>query len=288
MSSAPAITPGLSQIAGRQVLFCDVWGVVHNGVAPFASACDALQRFRAEGGTVILVTNAPRPNATIQRQLELLGVPGDAWDVIVTSGDVSRGTIAERAGQKLHFIGPERDLALFKGLDAPFATLEEATYCVCTGLFDDENETVADYEPALQAMAARGLMMLCANPDLVVDRGDKLVLCAGSLALAYERMGGQVRYSGKPWQPIYELAHASAARMRGHVVERSHILGVGDAIRTDIAGARRYGIDALMVLAGIHAGEVLDAKGQVDTARLPQWLDSQDIRPDYLMPVLHW
>lgn len=288
MAPAPGLVSGLSRLDGKDVLFCDVWGVLHNGVAAFAGACAALIRFRQGGGSVILVSNAPRPHGIIAQQLRRLGVPDTAWDAIVTSGDVTRTLIVERAGAPLHFIGPERDLTLFEGLSAPFAPAQEADYCVCTGLLDDETETAADYAGVLERLRARGLTMICANPDLVVERGTRLVPCGGAIGLAYEQIGGEVIYPGKPWRPIYEMALATAGEARGGPVDPSRVLAIGDAIRTDVAGAVGFGIDVLMVLDGIHGHELLEPGAPPDEARIRTWLKSQDFRPGFFIPSLIW
>ena len=197
------------------VLLCDVWGVIHNGLAAFPAACEALTRFRARGGTAILITNAPRPGEAVARILDRLGVPRDAYDAITSSGDVTRGIVASRLAETVFHLGPERDLSIFTGLDVKFARLESADYVVCSGLFDDTTETPESYRDMLAAMRARSLFMVCANPDIVVERGDTLVYCAGALADAYAALGGEVLYCGKPHAPIYDAALATAATLRG-------------------------------------------------------------------------
>src|SRR5215831_9211700 len=208
----PSFTRHFATLAGDyDVVLCDVWGVVHNGVAAAAEAGDALTRFRERGGTVVLITNAPRPGEKVARlTLDRLGVPRAAYDGIVSSGDVTRALIAARAGARVFHIGPERDLPLFEGLDAPLAALEHADYAVCTGLNDDTVETPHDYRDLIARMRARSLPMICANPDVVVERGDKLVYCAGAIADPYAAAGGEVIYAGKPYRPIYEQALALA------------------------------------------------------------------------------
>jgi len=276
---------GYSEIADRfDLCLCDVWGVVHNGVAAFGSAVEALVAMRARGTTVVLVTNAPRPNAQIERQLDGFGVPREAWDAIVTSGDVCRALIQARAGRPMFRLGPDRDLPLIAGLDAPETQPEEAEYVLCTGLFDDETDTAATYAGLLAGFAARGLEMICANPDLVVERGGRIVPCAGSVALAYEELGGKVIYAGKPHRPIYERALALAEERRGTPVARDRICAIGDAIRTDIAGADAFGATGIMVLAGIHAQDLME----VSWHQRHGWLDRQSHRPAYALPHLVW
>ncbi|MGL4976080.1 MAG: TIGR01459 family HAD-type hydrolase [Bosea sp. (in: a-proteobacteria)] len=267
------------------VVFCDVWGVIHNGVAAFPAACSALEAFRKAGGTVILVSNAPRPNPSIMPQLKNLGVPDMGWDAIVTSGDVARRLIADRAGETLYFIGAERDHHLFAGLDAPHGSFNEAGYIVCTGFANDEVETVDDYQERLSALAARKLHMLCANPDLVVERGHRLIPCAGALAERYEALGGKVTQTGKPFRPIYETALAKAAELRGQPVPNNRILAIGDAIRTDVAGAAGMGIDTLFVMRGIHGAELL-GDGAPSANVFEQWSAGQTHQPSYAIEWL--
>lgn len=285
MPSSTRLLSGVAPVIGQyELCLCDIWGVVHNGVAPFAAACDALARMRAGGVTVVLVSNAPRPRSEIAVQLGKLGVPGDAFDAIVTSGDVARDLIAHRAGQPLYHLGPPRDLPLMAGLDAPRVGAAEAHYIVCTGLFDDETETAESYAAQLADFARRGLTLICANPDLVVDRGGRIVPCAGSLAVAYEKLGGEAIYAGKPHAPIYDLAIRLGQELRGETVEKARILAIGDAIRTDIAGANSFGATSVMVLAGIHAQDLLEASWE----RRHDWFAEQTHRPDYALPHLVW
>ncbi len=238
------------------VLLCDVWGVLHNGVAAFAPACETLARFRARGGTAVLITNAPRPGAAVQAILDRLGVPRGAYDAIMSAGDVTRGIVERRRGERLFHLGPSRDLPIFTGLDAAFAPVETADYVVCSGLFDDATETPESYRELLAAMRARSLFMVCANPDIVVERGERLVYCAGALADAYAALGGEVLYCGKPHAPIYEAALAKAAALRGgDASPRKRVLAIGDSIRTDLKGAASFGLDSMFVISGVHAEE---------------------------------
>lgn len=251
------LTDKFSALAPRyEAVLSDVWGVLHNGVAAFPEAGDALVRFRAQGGTVVLISNAPRPGGYVARMLERLGVPREAYDDIVTSGDVTRDYVAGRPGGRVFHIGPERDHSVFTGLDAPFAPLEAADYAICTGLFDDDTETPEDYRALLGALRARGLFMVCANPDKVVERGDRLVYCAGAVADLYGELGGEVLYAGKPYRPIYDLARAKVAAARGREVALQRMLAIGDSVRTDLRGAVDLGVDCLFVTAGIHAEEL--------------------------------
>lgn len=284
-SPATRALSGFSEIADRfDLCLCDVWGVVHNGVVAHRGAIDALVAMRERGTSVVLVTNAPRPRELIAAQLATFGVPQSAWDAIVTSGDVCRALIQARAGEPMYRLGPDRDLPLIAGLDAPEVQPEKAGYVLCTGLLDDENDTPATYAELLAGFAGRGLTMICANPDLVVERGGRIVPCAGSVALAYEELGGEVIYAGKPHKPIYELALAIAEEKRGAPITRDRICAVGDAIRTDIAGAEAFGAAGIMVLAGIHAQDLMEASWDERHG----WFGQQSHRPAYALPHLVW
>ena len=257
--SSPALIDHVASLGGSyDLVLSDVWGVVHNGVAAFPDACDALKRFRDAGAAVVLITNAPRPSEAVVRMLDRLAVPRAAYDGIVSSGDVTRGVIAARAGQSVLQIGPERDHSVFDGLGVSFAPAERADYVVCTGLFDDERETADDYRDLLVKVKARNLFMVCANPDIVVERGDRLVYCAGAIADLYGHMGGEVLYAGKPYAPIYDAAVAKAVAQSKRDIPRRRVLAIGDSVRTDLKGAQAYGIDCLFVTAGIHAEELGD------------------------------
>jgi len=268
---SPPLTAHFAPLAtGYDVVLSDVWGVVHNGAVAFSEACDALARFRQGGGTVVLITNAPRPGDTVARlTLDPFGVPRAAYDGIVSSGDVTHALIAARAGQRVFHIGPERDLPIYDGLDAPTTALEQADYSVCSGLTDDTVETPHDYHDLIERMRARALPMICANPDVVVERGDKLVYCAGAIADLYAAAGGNVTYAGKPYRPIYEQALAIAEAARGRPVERHRVLAIGDSVRTDLAGAHAFGIDCLFVTRGIHSEE-FEGIDQLDPASVKE------------------
>jgi HAD superfamily hydrolase (TIGR01459 family) len=245
----------LNAISHRyKALLCDVWGVLHNGISPFPGAVAALQRARQDGLKVVLVTNSPRPRAGVVAQLADIGVDESAWDAIVTSGDVTRRLIREGPRALFH-IGAERDLPLYDGLGVDLVGEDAAEGVSCTGLFDDDTETPDDYAPLLARFAARGLPFICANPDIVVERGSRLIWCAGALARDYAALGGRVAIAGKPHRPIYEAAHALAAELCGMPLERAHLLAIGDGMPTDIKGARDFGIDALYISGGIHAHE---------------------------------
>ncbi|HXQ48130.1 MAG TPA: TIGR01459 family HAD-type hydrolase [Caulobacteraceae bacterium] len=287
--SAPAIIQGLSQVAtAYDALLCDVWGVVHNGRERFAPACQALARFRAERGPVILISNAPRPAADVLPQLDGLGVPRAAWSAMVTSGDATRTLLAERAPGPAWAIGPARDAPLYEGLGLSFTDATKAAFIACTGPVDDTTETPEDYRDRLRVGAARGLVMICANPDRVVQRGDRLVYCGGALADLYEELGGAVVMAGKPHAPIYDLALERAAAELGRPLARERVLSVGDGIATDLAGAAAQGLDALFVAHGIHASELALGDGPLDPARLDAFLSHEGAAARFAMRALAW
>jgi HAD superfamily hydrolase (TIGR01459 family) len=284
----PFIEHFAAMAAGYDVLLCDVWGVVHNGVAATHESGDALRRFRAEGGSVVLITNAPRPGEVVARStLDRLGVPRQAYDGIVSSGDVTHALIAARAGRRVFHIGPPRDLGLFDGLDAPLAPLESADYVVCSGLTDDTVETPQDYHELIERMRKRALPMICANPDIVVERGNHLVYCAGAVADLYAAAGGSVIYAGKPHRPIYEQALGIVAAARGSASPPERVLAIGDSVRTDLKGAAAFGIDCLFVTAGIHAEE-LGGRDSPDADALAQIFAAAGLFPKAVMRKLVW
>jgi HAD superfamily hydrolase (TIGR01459 family) len=247
----PQLLTNLSAVASQyDALICDVWGVLHNGATAFPAACAALKQFRDNHGRVILLSNAPRPGADIEAQFGNYGVPLDCYDTIVTSGQAAREDLARRRGAAMFHLGPGRDHNVFAGLDlAPAATLDAADIVLCTGPFNDEVEGPDDYRTLLADMKARGLTLLCANPDYQVQRGGRLVYCAGSLAQAYEKIGGAVVYYGKPHLPIYE--HVRAVAGGAH-----RFLAIGDGLATDIRGANAADIDALFIADGVHGEDV--------------------------------
>ena len=284
--AAPFIERFATLAAGYDALMSDVWGVIHNGVVATPDACDALIRFRAKGGTVALITNAPRPGAVVTHFLDKVGVPREAYDTIVSSGDVTRAVIKSRPGKNVFHIGPPRDLPIFEGLDLRFVPLEEADYVVCSGLTDDETETPESYRALLTKVRERGLFMICGNPDLVVERGDKLVYCAGAIADLYGELGGEVLYAGKPHPPIYREVLNRIAALRGAEPPRSRVLAIGDSVRTDLTGAAGMGLDCLFVIAGIHAEEV--GRDDPDTAALSEMFATAGVAPKAVTRRLKW
>jgi len=273
---------GLGALAGRyDTLLCDVWGVIHNGRESFPAACAALIRWRAEVGPVVLISNAPRPEGSVAVQLDGLGVPRAAWSAVATSGDVSRGLLAARAPGPAFRIGPAKDDPLYDDLGLAFSGPEAAAFVACSGPNDEDVETPEDYRAVLTLAAGRDLEMICANPDLVVQRGDTLIYCAGALARLYEELGGRVIQAGKPFAPIYDLALARAGKP-----DRARVLTIGDGLLTDLAGARAQGLDALFVADGVHAAEALDASGRIDEPALGRLLAAAP--PAYAIAALRW
>jgi HAD superfamily hydrolase (TIGR01459 family) len=271
-------------VDGVEVVLSDIWGVVHNGLESFPEACEALHTFRRAGGTVILITNAPRPADSVQRQLRKLGVANETYDAIVSSGDLTRHFVADHPQQKIFWVGPERDSSIHRGLNAVMAPLESADYIICTGLFDDEVETPEDYRAMLLKARERKLPLVCANPDIVVERGDRLIYCAGAIAELYRELGGEAIFYGKPHRPIYERAMELAAEQRGHPPDLARVLAIGDSVRTDLAGAHGFGIDCLFVTRGIHSEE-FEGLEQLDPASVTELFGHP---PRALMRELRW
>jgi HAD superfamily hydrolase (TIGR01459 family) len=243
-------------IAGYRATLCDIWGVVHNGIAVFPEAITALTAYRQGGGRVILITNSPRPAPAVIAQLQSIGVPERCYDAVVTSGDAIRAILARHPGSRIFHLGPERDRGLLEGLDLRPVPLADAESVLCSGLFDDETETPDDYAGLLGKMAQRKMIMYCANPDRVVHRGNRLIYCAGALADRYRTMGGRVILAGKPHSAIYRLAFDRLTEIAGGPVDSDDIIAIGDAVPTDLAGAAAAGLDSLFVSGGIH-GEAM-------------------------------
>lgn len=285
-----AASPALSRFAplasAYDVALCDVWGVLHDGLTAHLAAADALTRFRAAGGVVVLVSNAPRASGWVIEHLDGYGVPRSAWDAVITSGDVARHMLAERGATRVHHIGPMRDVPLFGDERIERVGPEDTAVAVVTGLTDDAVEIPEDYRPRLEALKARGATLICANPDLVVQIGDKLLWCAGALADMYRDMGGETHYAGKPYAPIYDAAVDLAADIAGRLVDRGRVIAIGDAVRTDLAGATAAGIDCLFVADGIHGDEL--GRGSPDPAKLAALFAEHGYAPVAVTPQLAW
>ena len=270
------VLAGLSEVAPRyDALICDVWGVMHNGYRAYPAAIEALYKFRRKCGPVILLTNAPRPSVDVESLFKRVGVPLDCYDGIVSSGAAAREDMERRIQAlgrtlKVFHLGPDRDGGVLGDLDIERVDVPEAEVVLCTGLYDDTTETADDYAELFARMQARDLTMLCANPDIVVQRGNDLIWCAGALAQAYEKIGGEVVYYGKPHRPIYDICLTKAAEAAGREIRRP--LAVGDGADTDIKGANLAGIDALFVAQGIHAAQLgpLTAEGLAQLFVVPE------------------
>jgi HAD superfamily hydrolase (TIGR01459 family) len=287
----PRLIPGLSSLKDLyDAIFCDVWGVIHNGRESFPEACDALIRFQAEtGAPVVLVSNAPRPSEDVKPQLRGLKVPDAAWSAFVSSGDATRHALAAHAPGPALPVGRDWDLPLYDGTGVELTDdVTAAAFLSVTGLRDDEAETPEDYRDLLTIAAARGLPFICANPDRVVQRGDKIIYCAGALADLYETLGGKVIMAGKPYAPIYDLAVIEAEVLTGRPIDRRRILAIGDGLPTDVAGAHAQDLDCLFIAAGIHAADAFDAQGQLDEARVGALLANAGLKAAYTLPHLVW
>lgn len=283
----PAIS-GLADLAGRyDAVLSDVWGVVHNGVAAFPGAVEALAEFRKAGGKVVFITNAPRPSGPIIDMLDELGVSRDAYDSIVSSGDATRAMIARYRGRPIHHVGPATaDDALYEGLGVRRTGGEEAEVVVVTDL-DTDDDTPEMYRDRARLWLSRKLPMICANPDRVVEHGDKIIYCGGALGDLYAAMGGMVLMAGKPYQPIYEEAFRLAEEAAGRKLDKSRVLAIGDSVRTDATGAAQFGIDLLFVTGSIHAAE-LDAFGKPDPQAIADLVAPSRASLAGFLPRLTW
>lgn len=278
---------GLAPLSQRyDAILCDVWGVIHNGRKAFQPACEALVAFRNRGGTVVLITNAPVPKERVLRYFAPLGVPDEAFDDCVSSGDAARAELLRRKDQTVWVYGAdageEHDRFLYEGLGLTFEPSAAADILLCIGLRDQVNDDPEDYRSDLREIAAAGLPMLCANPDIQVRVGDQLVWCAGALARIYEQEGGVVIYPGKPHAAIYRLARERLVEHGFHGPD-GRILAVGDGPVTDLRGANREGLDVLYVGSGLAAGEA----GDFDV-RTRQHLAEAGVSATYAMPELFW
>ena len=271
---------GLGQIADNyQAAFVDIWGVVHNGQTAFVDAVQALERFKEECGPVVLVSNSPRPGAAIPAQFAEIGVPDTIYDAIVTSGDAIIAELANRAPGPAFKLGPEKDDGLYKNLDMNFSELERAKFISCTGLFNDDEETPDDYIELLEQAKELGLELVCANPDITVKKGDKLIYCGGALAVLYDKMGGKVVYAGKPYTPIYNLSQKWLDEILGYQPTKDKVLVIGDNILTDIFGAQNQGYDSLFIADGLDTG---------NEEAVAHLLQKHGIFTKYMLPSLRW
>ncbi|SDO06506.1 HAD-superfamily class IIA hydrolase, TIGR01459 [Filomicrobium insigne] len=284
----PVLNRAEDLLARYDVLFCDVWGVVHDGFKALPAADDALNKFRRAGGTVILVSNAPVPNHQVAAMLDSRKLSRTAWDAIVSSGDIALTHLRDQSYRQVYTIGPrDRDAALFEAVPARFSSLEDADAILCSGLDDDIHETAESYLPILEQARARDLPFVCANPDLVVDVGGRLYLCAGAIADLYAHLGGDVYWAGKPYISAYGSAHGLAEKLRDASIAKERILGIGDAVRTDLKAAEIFGVDALFIAGGIHREDTM-SDGVICRDRLDGLLHGASPNAVAAMPFLAW
>lgn len=286
------IIENLAEVSGQySALLVDLWGCLHNGVTAFPEAVAALQGYRATGGKVVLLTNAPRQRAAVEKQLVKFNVPDDCWDTIATSGDSARSAMFRgMVGSKLWFIGQPHDLTFFDPLklitdpvEIERVDLEHAEGIICTGPFDPLADP-AEMRPRFLMAKQMGLEMICANPDIVVDRGETREWCAGALAQLYDEMGGVVHYFGKPHPPVYDLAYRRLAEI-GVEVDKSRLLAIGDGALTDIPGAMGEDIDSLFISGGLAAAETRTDR-QPDADALQAYVAEAGISPTYTIGYL--
>ena len=270
---------GLGQVAqDYDVLLCDIWGVVHNGREGYRSATEALELFRSDHGPVILISNSPKPSVSIPHSFEQIGVRGEFYDAIVTSGDATIDELARRAPGPAFKLGPERDDVLYDTIELHFSDIEDASFISCTGMFEDD-DSPEDYRPILTEALESGLPLICANPDIKVRVGDKIVWCGGALAKLYEEMGGEVIYAGKPHEPIYRLSRAWMTELLGYMPPQDRILCIGDNIFTDLLGAQQQDYDCFFIQDGLY-GETEE--------KFKALLGQHRLSARYMAPNLSW
>lgn len=277
---------GLSAMFERyDIILCDVWGVIHNGRRAYEEACEALIRFRDAGGAVCLITNAPVPKQQVIQYFDPLGVPPEAFDDCVSSGDATRDVLRQRAGEVFWRLGAdegfEHDRFLYEGLDLNFGDADTSDTLLCIGLEDQVSDDPEDYRGRLALAVDRGMEMICANPDIKVRVGDQLYWCAGALAEIYKQEGGKVIYPGKPYPAIYDLA---LSRLRDLGVEpaEGRVLCIGDSPATDMQGALNQGFD------GLYVGTGLAQHGSDFQAEVKHLLKEYDVTAKWAMPGLVW
>lgn len=288
--SLPVALPKLSAVADDyDVLLCDVWGVIHNGRESWPEACEALSRFNEKGGHVVLISNSPRPASDVIAQLDGLDVPRSSWKAFVTSGDATRAELAKRAPGPAMAIGPARDSTTYEGTGLTLVdSAQDAAFLSVTGLVDDANEIPEDYRDRLTLAAERGLDLICANPDRIVQKGDKIIYCAGAIADLYEEMGGTVIMAGKPFAPIYDLALIEAEKLLGGAVNRKRVLCIGDGTITDVLGAQNQQLDCLFIAQGIHGDAAKGQDGTLDASRAAVLLEKEKTSARYASLALAW
>ncbi|MCO4841751.1 MAG: TIGR01459 family HAD-type hydrolase [Yoonia sp.] len=282
------IISAFDEISGQyDAAFVDLWGCMHNGITPFQDAIAAMKAFRAKGGIVVLVTNSPRPRFSVKGQLEEMGMLDDCYDTIATSGDSARSAMFQGVvGNKVYFMGEAtRDADFFKPLnllenpiEIERVPLTQATGIVCCGPFDTQADPDVNRTDFLCARE-KGMKLLCANPDIIVDRGETREWCAGALAALYTEMGGESLYFGKPHPPIYDLARRRLAAL-DNTPSDPRIICIGDGIRTDVLGGMQEDLDTLFISGGLAAAET-KTTGQPDPAALSTYLETEMLSPTY-------
>ena len=279
------IIQSLSEISGDyDAVLCDLWGCYHNGITPYSAAVAALRAFRRQGGRVVLLTNAPRPSDSVRRFLDHIGAPPDSYDAIVSSGGACQAALESGTfGRRIEYVGPERDLHILTDVGLEPAAADEAQAVLVTGLRDDRTETPADYADEIAVWAGRGLPLLCANPDIVVDRGDERLWCAGAVARDHEAAGGRVVWYGKPHRPIYDRCFDLLGELGGRPVDRDRVLAIGDGPATDVEGGVRAGLDVVFVTGGLAAAELGPDPEHPDPVRLERFLSEHGLGPRYAM-----
>ncbi|MDE0941820.1 MAG: TIGR01459 family HAD-type hydrolase [Alphaproteobacteria bacterium] len=286
------IINGLAEVADQYDLFIfDLWGVVHDGVTTYPNAADCLARLRQQGSRVVLLSNAPRPSASVAQHLAELGVSDDLYDWLLTSGEATANAIAATASgagrdarPAYYHLGPERSRPTLDACGGREVGIDVAEMIICTGLFDDETETADDYRDFLTAAAARDLPLICVNPDIVVMRGEQMIPCAGAVAAFYEQLGGSVQRYGKPFPAIFDLLFAETPH-----IPRHRAVMIGDGLPTDIRGARQADIDAIWIAGGIHAEDLaLGPKGELDPDVVHRVAEQAGEQPNAILPWLQW
>ena len=286
--TSPILTSAAALLGRFDVLLCDVWGVIHDGRKAYPGANVALPRFRANGGTVVLVSNAPMTALAVADLLDDKGVSRDAWDGIVPSGDIALGHIADKGYHRIFGIGARvRDASFFDAVPHLVDDMDDADAIACTGLANDRTERPEQYLPILEQAIRRELPFVCVNPDLAVHVGADLLPCAGAIATLYEAMGGSVFWGGKPHPIAYATGLLMAEKLRGAKVDKGRVLGIGDVVRTDVKAAEVAGVDSLFIAAGLHRDELM-VDGQLDVARMAALFAANNVRPTAVMETLVW
>jgi len=284
----PREISGLSEIGALfPAILCDVWGVVHDGVSPLQSGVEALMAYRNNGGAVMLISNAPRPSWSVREQMAGIGVDLACFDRLITSGDVTRSFLEEQKNVRVFHLGPARDHTIYQDLAVEISDLDSADVVCCSGLFNEMTEQPEQYDPLLAQMMELGLPMVCANPDIVVESGDRLIPCAGALAARYVAIGGSAVIAGKPNAPIYDRAMLEIGALLAGQYTTGRVLAIGDGVKTDVLGANRAGLDVLFIAAGIHAAEYGDGN-QIEAGDVAAFMERHEAVADYFMPRLSW